>query len=405
MDRYREHLRKQGFNLQDEIGRGLSGTTRSALQPSLSRKVAVKFFDTRLNRDNEELKKRFKREAFILAEVQHPSIPYVITHGSISVENGSIPYIVMQYIEGDTLDKYFDSHRPLSYQYAISVVTQLLEALVFIHSKGVIHRDIKPANIMVSELGHCYLIDFSIGFCDSDMKNFTRATSTGDHLGSIDYMSPEQKLDMKSVDARGDIYSLGLVLCYMLSGHPTPSVLDKLSGGTPVKLKQIIKKACSLEIKDRFQSADEFLRELKNISNLSVSQMRSPKKALCNNQKCPGAVWSPNGYYKGANYIDHSSNIHCTDCGNKLIYECECGYPIADTPFCGGCGVQLATVPECEKCGSHLQREDIGSDTAKDGCSKCRSRESTSNPAIPIYQPPQAFRSTVPSEFDDDIPF
>ncbi len=93
MDEYSNHLRRQGFELMGDIGSGLSGKTKLAKQSSLDRFVAVKFFDSVFNRQNSELKKKFKREAFILAEAQHPAIPYVITHGEVKCEHDSVPYI------------------------------------------------------------------------------------------------------------------------------------------------------------------------------------------------------------------------------------------------------------------------------------------------------------------------
>lgn len=114
MSEYSKYISRQGFKLLDDIGSGLSGKTKKALQPSLNRHVAIKFFDSKFNKNNDDLRKRFKREAYILAEIQHPSIPYVITHGEVPLKDHSVPYIVMQYIDGSNLDDYISSNNDIT---------------------------------------------------------------------------------------------------------------------------------------------------------------------------------------------------------------------------------------------------------------------------------------------------
>lgn len=404
LDVYSNHLKRQGFELLGDIGSGLSGKTKKAKQTSLARFVAVKFFDSVFNRNNTELKKKFKREAFILAEAQHPAIPYVITHGEIPHQENSIPYIVMEYIDGTNLEDYIQKNGVLEHRQVTNVATQILDALSLVHSKGIIHRDIKPSNIMLSSAGHAYLIDFSIGFAPSGNPNFTRATRTGDRLGSAEYISPEQNEDMKNVDCRTDIYSLGLTLCKLLTGTPSLKALDKPELSIPYALRKLICKAAEHNVNDRYQNIEDMLRELKSFSGAGHFAVTSPSKALCNNLKCPDADWSPNGYYKGANFIENCIDIHCTSCGNELVYQCMCGYPIADTRFCGGCGSELFQIPECNTCGSHLTKKDIGKDTSK-GCNKCLSKQQLK----PQQQPQQVWgqpqKLSIPVDFDDDIPF
>lgn len=393
---YKEHLSRQGFELKDQIGSGLSGRTYKGFQHSLNRPVAIKFFDSEFNKNNNDLKKRFRRESQLLAELQHPSIPYVLTTGTINFEKDNIPYIVMQYIPGITLDEYIKKHSPVSLDTAINISLQVLDALSFVHEKGIVHRDIKPSNIMMLPSGHCFVIDFSIGFKINPKAGMTRATRTGDHLGSVIYMSPEQKLNIKDVNQRTDVYSYSLVLCEMLTSKPELQSISASNFRFPSTLIKVIEKGCRYEATGRYSNAGEYLRELKEISSKSLPFLDTPSKAVCTNTKCSSANWSPRGYYRGPYFIDESTQPFCTSCGSTLLYQCEeCGAPINNTKFCGGCGTQQFTVPECLQCGSYLMKTDMGKDTKADGCEKCRSQKLNA----------QNNSTTINDSFDDDIPF
>lgn len=398
---YANHLARQGFNIERKIASGLSGKTMLGTQGSLNRPVAIKFFDSVLSANDLDLRKRFQRESILLAELQHPSIPYVITHGV--VPGSETPYIVMQYISGITLEAYIKNNSPVTPEVALHISIQILDALKFVHSKNIIHRDIKPLNIMILPSGHCYLIDFSIGFKIDPGEGMTRVTRTGDGLGSVQYISPEQSKNMKAVDQRADIYSFAIVLCELLTGKPDVSSLNDVK--LPALLKKVIRKAASYSINERYNQVSDFLRELKQVSLSSLPLLDTPSKAACLNVKCPEALWSEHGYYKGANFIDQSTNAHCTNCGDNLIYQCKnCGASIDDTKFCGGCGFQHHNIPECGKCGSYLKIEDMGKDTATLGCVKCNKKESelVLRPAPYAYpQPLQQYKKSIP----DDVPF
>lgn len=388
---YYSHLAKQGFQIEKRIGGGLSGGVYRAIQGSLGRSVAVKFFDSSFVQKDEDLKKRFMREARLLAKIQHPNIPYVITHGQINGNTNKIPYIVMQYIEGDTLEEIIELRSPITQQEGIEYVQQVLNALSLVHSKNILHRDIKPSNIMVLNSGHCYLIDFSIGVSLEAENGLTRATCKGQHLGSIDYMSPEQSKDMTSMDERSDIYSLGIVLLEMLTGSIDKSDIGNKLSGYPVVLREAIKKACEHGIEKRHDSATEFSRALNSFTSTTRSHGQ-PSKACCSNLKCPSSEWSPQGYFKGPNIIEECADFYCTSCGKEMIYKCrECGGAFDDKPFCGNCGNRVFLVPECEACGSFLKSADMYTDTKSNGCSKCRANQ----------------KNQVDHSFnlDDDIPF
>lgn len=394
---YRSHLERQGFKIQEKIGSGLSGGTYRALQQSLNRSVAVKFFDSKINKGNEDLRKRFIRESRILSELQHPSIPYVLTKGAVRTGGEVIPYIVMEYISGLNLDDYMKRNGIADLDSVLHISFQLLSALEFVHGRGVVHRDVKPSNIMILDSGHCYLIDFSIGFQQDGAPGMTRATRTGDHLGSVAYMSPEQTKNMKDIDGRSDLYSLTKVIFELLSGKPEISGLNDLGADINPAIKNVLGKASEFSAENRHATASDFLRELKQASS-GVSQfMGVPSKAVCVSKVCAGASWSEFGYYKGPNFLTDSTNAFCTSCGGALLYKCQgCGHPIENTPYCGGCGTEQFSVPECQTCGSFLQKGDMGKDTGKLGCSKCRRKAEESKRRATVAKP---------VSFDDDIPF
>lgn len=305
---YMEHLSKQGFDLQEKIGSGLSGGVYRATQPSLGRDVAVKFFDNSLSLMDDSLRQRFEREARILAKLQHPSIPFVITRGAVKLIGTVIPYTVMQFINGQTLDLMLKREGKLDVDISVQYVRQILSALYCAHNNKIVHRDIKPSNIMVMPSDHCYVIDFSIGVSLDTSFGFSRATHSGEHIGSIDYIAPEQTRDMKTVDHRADIYSLGLVLYEILTGRLDKTSFDKSLSHLPIALKNAVKKACEFDPNDRFQTAEEFLRSIRGlVPNRRMINDR-PGTALCLNLKCPDAKWSSRGYYKGPTIIES-----CTD--------------------------------------------------------------------------------------------
>ena len=180
--------------------------------------MVVKFFDNSFSVRDDLLRKRFLREANLLAKIQHPGIPYVVTKGDVPSGRGTVPYTVLQFISGVTFEALLKEKGKLPHEIVATYIAQILKSLSHVHSVDVIHRDIKPSNLMISNSNHTFLIDFSIGYSSATEPGLTRVTEVGTHMGTVDYMSPEQKRDMSSVDKRSDLYSLGVVMLELLTG-------------------------------------------------------------------------------------------------------------------------------------------------------------------------------------------
>ena len=159
---------------------------------------------------------RFRREALHAAALNHPAIVAVYDTGTMETPTGSVPFIVMEYVDGVTLRDLIDDPA-LTARRVIEIVADVCQALSFSHRHGTIHRDVKPANVMISNTGAVKVMDFGIARAVTDTGK--RLTQTAAILGTVNYLSPEQARG-ELVDARSDVYSLGCVLYEMLSGEP-----------------------------------------------------------------------------------------------------------------------------------------------------------------------------------------
>ncbi|NML44096.1 protein kinase [Ramlibacter sp. G-1-2-2] len=394
---YVQHLARQGFDLIEVLGHGLSGSVYAADQRSLHRKVAVKFFDSAFVRDDAAMQKRFVREAKLLARFQHPNIPYVLTEGVLVAEHGQTPYMVMEYVHGHTLQKVLQEKKTLELRAAVDVAVQVLDALGYAHASQIVHRDVKPSNIMIDARDRCFLIDFSIGVSFSPtQKGVTRATTKGEMLGSPPYASPEQLLDAASVDARSDLFGVGVMLVEMLTGSRDLTNLARTLSTFPRELVAAIEKACATDPNGRHSGADDFIRAIGR-KHHSLPRTLAPALALCTNTKCPDANWTSRGFYRGPRVIRDSTSSYCTSCGKSLTYLCRnCGSSVGETPYCGGCGAEVFNIPECKTCGSWLTRDYMDSMGAA-GCLKCKDK-----PRPPRLTPSP---SSGFDDMDDDIPF
>jgi len=203
----------EGFSNLEKIGQGGYGVVYKARQTSLNRLVAIKVLLPKFSKQT-DARERFLREANALARLNHPNIVSAITAG----ESNGVYYYVMEYLDGETLDKRIRKGGPLHWSEALPVVRDVARALDHAHENGVIHRDIKPGNIILLRDGSVKLADLGLARIASGDDIYV--TQTGVIMGTPAYISPEMARGEKTIDIRTDIYSLGITLFDMIVGRP-----------------------------------------------------------------------------------------------------------------------------------------------------------------------------------------
>jgi eukaryotic-like serine/threonine-protein kinase len=196
------------YRLDAQVGSGGMSTVYRAFDSTLERRVAIKLMHRDIAGDHDQLE-RFRREARAVAQLSHPHIVGVIDAG----EEDGRPYIVFEYVEGETLKDRIRRLGRLPVDEAIAYAIEIARALSAAHARGIVHRDVKPQNVLVDEEGSAKVTDFGIARSIDD----TGLTADGRVLGTTDYVSPEQALG-HDVNGQSDIYSLGIVLYEMLTG-------------------------------------------------------------------------------------------------------------------------------------------------------------------------------------------
>lgn len=197
------------YAVESLLGRGGMGNVYKARERALDRYVALKIVPEYRAQD-EPFIERFRREARIAARLRHPRIVSVHEVGTM----GPFPYFSMDYIEGSTLRSVVERRRGLPPEDATSIVVEICRAVAHAHSRGIIHRDLKPENVMIDTEGDVFVMDFGLARAVEDVAALT---TPGTIMGTPFYMSPEQ-LEGEKLDERSDIYSIGLILYYCLTG-------------------------------------------------------------------------------------------------------------------------------------------------------------------------------------------
>ncbi|MFE7775524.1 Stk1 family PASTA domain-containing Ser/Thr kinase [Streptomyces sp. NPDC057445] len=263
------------YELGSVLGRGGMAEVYLAHDTRLGRTVAVKTLRADLARDP-SFQARFRREAQSAASLNHPAIVAVYDTGEDYVEGVSIPYIVMEYVDGSTLRELLHSGRKLLPERTLEMTVGILQALEYSHRNGIVHRDIKPANVMLTRTGQVKVMDFGIARAMGDAG--MTMTQTAAVIGTAQYLSPEQAKG-EQVDARSDLYSTGCLLYELLTVRPPfvgdspvavayqhvreepqpPSVFDPEI--TP-EMDAIVLKALVKDPDYRYQSADEMRADI-----------------------------------------------------------------------------------------------------------------------------------------------
>ncbi len=197
------------YRLQAKLGSGGMSTVYLARDQTLDRDVAVKVMHREMSEQADQLE-RFRQEARAVAKLSHPNVVAVIDAG----EDGGHPYIVFEYVEGETLKQRIARVGALDQQEALAYAIEIARGLTVAHARNMVHRDIKPQNVLIDAEGRAKLTDFGI----SRQLEQDGMTATGRVLGTTDYVAPEQAMG-HAVDPRSDIYSLGVVLYEMLIGQ------------------------------------------------------------------------------------------------------------------------------------------------------------------------------------------
>ncbi len=276
------------YLIQTRLGEGGMARVYKAYHARLRRDVAIKVILAQIA-GQAGFQARFEQEAQVIAQLQHPNIVTVYDFG----ESGHISYLVMQYVGGGTLRDQLRDGRPVEIQRAASYALQMARALHHAHLHGIVHRDVKPQNMLVSAADRSQLLlsDFGIAklfnsSLETTLTTLTPGAQAGDHsltnvgqiVGTADYMAPEQ-VNMRPVDARTDVYALGVVLFQMLTGqvpfqsssalgllyqqvHTVPLSARELNPAVPEMLARITAKALAKAPEERFQSAEAMAQAL-----------------------------------------------------------------------------------------------------------------------------------------------
>jgi serine/threonine-protein kinase len=373
--------------IEELLGQGGMARVYRGRQENLDRQIAIKVLPPYYAADPAFIE-RFKLEARAMAQLAHPNI--VIIHDT-GEESGRL-YIIMEYVAGGTLRKKIAAGMPMSE--ITRIVNEVASALTYAHSRGIVHRDVKPVNVLMDTNGRAVLSDFGIA---KILQTSAVLTQSGAGVGTPEYMSPEQCRGNSTVDARADIYALGVMVYEMLTGH-TPFEADSYTAlahshiyeAVPPPsqrnprispaVQAVVLKALEKNPADRFQSATDMALALEQAADAQqplprasdrqaggatvmcprCKQQNSPYQRFCSTcgAALPAPQKAPSGPYpkETGSWIDcpvckapnQAYNRFCTTCGYSLLggvagFTCQaCG--ARNNPgqrFCTACGHPL----------------------------------------------------------------
>ncbi len=324
----RESATRSRYRILDTLGEGGMGVVYKAEDTKLRRTVAIKRLLPKAEAQQKGLD-RFLREAHVVAGLNHINIVNVF-----DIERDAKgPFIVMEYVEGKSLERVIEEEGKIEESRAIELFKQVCQAIGYAHRVDIIHRDIKPANIIITSDGVPKVLDFGL----AQMATESDLSKTGYGMGTMYYMPPEQTRDAKNVDHRADIYALGATLYHMLTGErPKLIKADKLSAG----LKALVFKCMEENPRDRYFSISEILVDVES----SVSAKDSKPPRLESEDAC-----------HNCGYVNPESARFCKACGTGLFEKCpKCeGENRVGSKYCMSCGLNI---PDFRKAREHTQR-------------------------------------------------
>jgi eukaryotic-like serine/threonine-protein kinase len=270
------------YRLEARIGTGGMSSVYRAHDETLERPVAIKLMNREIATDSDQLE-RFRREARAVAQLSHPHIVGVIDYG----EDQGRPYIVLEYVEGETLKERIRRNGELDISEAVAYAIEIARALGAAHARHIVHRDVKPQNVLIDEEGSAKVTDFGIARSLDD----DGLTADGRVLGTTDYVSPEQALG-HAVTGQSDLYSLGIVLYEMLTGsvpfrgenqvavamkHVREELPDvqALRPEVSASLAAVIDRATAKDLHERYRTDEELIAELEDVLALEAARSGS----------------------------------------------------------------------------------------------------------------------------------
>lgn len=261
-----------------ELGQGGMGTVLLAKHRRMDREVAIKVLPvTALGSDDAVA--RFYQEVKVAAKLKHPNIVHAYDAG----DHRGFHYLVMEFVQGHDLARVLQQLGPIPAAMAVDYLIQAATGLEYAHSKGIVHRDIKPSNLLLDDEGTIKVLDMGLARIGNSGEASLQLTTTGQVMGTVEYMSPEQAEDTREADQRSDIYSLGCTLYRLISGRgpfsrdtvvktilahreaPIPD-LEPMADPSVAQLNPIFQRMVAKRPEDRYQSISELIHDLKQVS-------------------------------------------------------------------------------------------------------------------------------------------